>query len=166
MDRAPLEPDDAELVGRVFEAHRAYVEAVAIRYVGFADAPEIVAEVGLRLCQSLNGVRAPGAIRGWILRATVNAARDWQRDRAKTWRTLAAAAIFERPDSAICDPEADLERAERARRLRAAVDRLNPSEKTAIRHTLGLHSVSSDKNGAERAANSRARAKLRALLGL
>lgn len=167
MDRAPLSPADSDRVGQVFEAHRSYVESVATRYVGYADAPDIVAEVGLRLCQSLNGLRNPGAIRAWILRTTVNAARDWQRDRARGWRLEARIVVFDRPEFAVVDPDEALHRSDRAALVRRGLDQLKRSEKRLLCNSVGLDGVSVVQDGADRTATSRARAKLKAvLLGL
>ncbi len=158
-----LTESDRERIGDVFEEHRGFVEAVAVRHAGRDDAGDVVAEVGLRLCQSLNGLRDPAAIRGWIFRLTVNVSRDTVRSRQARERVQGAIASTTRPEDAVVDPD-DLVRSSRRRdALASAYDRLNCRDRRLIGNDLGLGRVYVG-DGADRVARHRARRRLRDLL--
>lgn len=65
-------------VADVFESNRRYIEAIAIQQVGgdHTEAAEVVQDVALRLCRKLQTFRHSAALRTWLYRVTVNAARD------------------------------------------------------------------------------------------
>ena len=65
-------------VADVFESNRRYIEAIAIQQVGgdHTEAAEVVQDVALRLCRKLHTFRHSAALRTWLYRVTVNAARD------------------------------------------------------------------------------------------
>lgn len=159
-DRARLSAGDRDRIGRVFEEHRPFVEAVAVQHAGRDDAADVVAEVGLRLCTALNGLREPGAVRAWIYRVTIAAARDHHRARARFARTRDAVAASVHEHEAVEDPDDLVHQAERSARLTAALDRLKSREKSLICHSLGHASVSV-LDAADRQALSRARRRLR-----
>lgn len=162
-DRSRLSASDRLRIGQVFEEHRPFVEAVAVQHAGRDDAPDVVAEVGLRLCTSLNGLREAGAVRAWIYRVTVAAARDVHRARVRLDRTREAVAAATTAHEAIEDPDEVVQRNRRQQAFLDALDRLKSREKTAICHTLGLGSVSV-LDAADRQALSRARRRLRDVL--
>lgn len=163
MARARLTESERQHVGSVFDEHRGFVEAVAIQHAGRDDAPEVVALVGLRLCQSLNGLRDRDAIRTWIFRVTVSAARDVQRDRRRFDDTRAHVAAVTTPTSAVLDPDDIVREGQRRDALRQALNRLKSREKTLICNSLDLDRVFVS-GTADRVALSRARRRLRTFL--
>jgi RNA polymerase sigma factor (sigma-70 family) len=160
MNRSRLTSPDRERVGRVFEQHRGYVEALAVQHAGVDDAPDVVAEVGLRLCQSLNGLRDPEAIRTWIYRLTVSCARDLHRDRSRLARTREQLTAFSAPETSVVEPDEYIRDQQRRDAFLEALDRLRSRDKRLICNSLGLGGVSVS-NGADRVALSRARQRLR-----
>lgn len=162
MKRTRLTAADRARIGDVYDAHRGFIEAVAMQQVGRDDAPDVVAEVGLRLCQSLNGLREPEAIRTWIYRVTVSAARDFHQARGRLARVREALTITP-PDHAIgltdtvfCQQRVDA--------FRTALDRLKSRDKRVICNSLHLDSVPVPSDGAARVALHRARQRLRETL--
>jgi len=162
--RVRLNEADRKRIGDVFAQHRGFVEAVAVQEVGHDEAPDVVAEVGLRLCQSMNGLRDPGAIRTWIYRVTVSVARDTHADRARFERTRDRLAAFTNPHEAVVDPDEHLRNARRHEAFTDALNRLKSHDKTLICHSLGLGTVYVAHDATDRRALSRARQRLRAYL--
>lgn len=158
--RRRLTRQGRDRVGRVFEEHRGYVEALAVQHAGVDDAPDVVAEVGLRLCQNLNGLRDRSAIRTWIYRVTVSAARDLHRDRTRVERTKDQLAAVTSPADAIVEPDEYLRNGRRRDAFLEALNRLKSRDKQLICNTLEDSGVSVS-NGADRVALSRARQRLR-----
>lgn len=154
---------DRRRIESVFEDHRGFIEAVATQHAGHIDAPDIVGAVGLRLCQSLNGLRDPKAIRTWIYRVTVSVARDHVSDRLGLERTREQLAAVSSAEEHVEVPDEVVQRRQRAEAFREALDRLKKPEKRLICNSLepGRVHVS---NGADRVALHRARQKLRRYL--
>lgn len=163
MHRSRLTAGDRQRIGRVFEEHRPFVEAVAVQHAGRDAAADVVAEVGLRLCTSLNGVRDPEAIRGWIYRVTISVSRDLHADRARLERARGALAAVTTPHESVMDPDDEIRASRRRDAFRDALERLRSRDKTLICHTLGLNRVPVP-DAADRKALSRARQRLRTIL--
>lgn len=159
--RRRLTVDQRDHVRATFEEYRGYVEAVATQHVGAEHAPDVVGEVGLRLCRSLNGLREPSAVRAWVYRVTVSAARDHYRKQERLERTREHLAATSSEYEAVVDPDVEVARAQQRSDFYKALDRLKGSEKTAIRNAL-LGSVVF--GGTERVALTRAKARLRTIL--
>jgi DNA-directed RNA polymerase specialized sigma24 family protein len=153
---------DRERIGDVFETHRGFVEAIAVQQVGRDDAGDVVAQVGLRLCQSLNGLRDPQAVRTWIYRVTVSVAKTFQRDRGRLERTREQIAAFT-PAPPVVVPDAVVQEGQRRDALTEALNRLKCRERRLICNTLASDVVFVP-SGADRVALSRARSRLRNFL--
>jgi RNA polymerase sigma factor (sigma-70 family) len=163
MSRGRLKAADRERIADVFEQHRGFVEAVAIQHAGRDDAPDVVAEVGLRLCTSLNGLREPDALRAWIYRVTVSAARDLHKQRVRLERTREAVQAVSSPSDAILEPDEYLRDNRRRDAFLEALNRLKNRDRRLICNSLGLERVSVS-DGADRVALHRARQRLREAL--
>lgn len=163
MARTRLTAADRDRIGGVFETHRGYVEALAVQHAGREHAAEVVAEVGLRLCTSLNGLREPAAIRVWIYRVTLNAIRDLHADGLRLERTREAVAASTLPSDAIENPDEYVRDARRRDAFLEALNRLKSRDRTLICNELGLRrDYVSD--GADRVALHRARQRLREIV--
>ena len=147
----------------MFEQHRGFVEAVAVQQVGREDAADVVAEVGLRLCQSLNGLREPDAIKTWIYRVTVSAARDMYQARARLDRTRHAIAAMTVPAERVEHPDDYVRDHRRRDAFLEALNRLKRRDRRLICNTLGLDGVPVP-DAADRVALHRARQRLREVL--
>jgi RNA polymerase sigma factor (sigma-70 family) len=163
MKRARLTAADRRRIGDVFEAHRGFVEAVATQHVGREDAPDVVAEVGLRLCTSLNGLREPDAIKTWIFRVTVSVSRDLHRSRARLDRSREALEASHAPHSAVVEPDEYVRDERRRDAFLEALNRLKRRDRRLICNSLGLDAVSVP-DSADRVALFRAKQRLREVL--
>lgn len=163
MKRERLTAADRRRIADVFEQHRGYVEALAIQHAGRDQAGDVVAEVALRLCTSLNGLREPAAIRSWIYRVTVSAARDLHRDQARLDRTRDAIAVSSSPTDRVEHPDEYVRDVRRRDAFRDALDRLKGRDRRLICNSLGLGEVSVS-DSADRVALHRARNRLREVL--
>jgi RNA polymerase sigma factor (sigma-70 family) len=158
--RHRLTEADRRRIGAVFEEHRGFIEAVAIRHAGVDQAPDVVAEVGVRLCQSLNGLRARDAIRTWIYRVTVSAAHDLHRDQARLARARAQLETLTSPHESVVEPDEYLRDQQRRDAFMEALNRLKSRDKTLICNMCALDDVSGT-SSADRVALHRARQRLR-----
>lgn len=84
----PLTDDEAERVGRLFEAHRPFVESIARNHAPTRDdVPDVVQNVGVRMCQSLRGFRGEASITTWLYSVTVSTAIDlFRKERTHLYR--------------------------------------------------------------------------------
>lgn len=157
------ESEERRRIGRVFEEHRGFVEAVAVQHAGRDDAADVVSEVGLRLVQSLNGLREPKAVRSWIYRLTVNVSRDMVRERFVLEHTKERISATTSPHERTVDPDETVRLGRRRDALRDAVARMKTRDRSLICNDLGLGRVHVG-DGADRVARHRARLRLRQLL--
>jgi len=81
-------PGDYEDFAALAPMHLATMLRVAAALVGVADAEDAAQEALMRAWQGWPGLRDRAALRGWLLRITVNVCRDWQRGRFGTHRRL------------------------------------------------------------------------------
>lgn len=163
MTRTRLTAADRRRIATTFETHRGFVEAVAVQHVGREDAAEVVAEVALRLCTSLNGLREPEAIRTWIYRVTVSAARDLHTDRTRLSRTREAVAAATLPTDRVEHPDEYVRDNRRRDAFVEALNRLKTRDRRLICNSLGLEGVRVS-DSADRVALHRARQRLREVL--
>jgi RNA polymerase sigma factor (sigma-70 family) len=144
----PLSDDEAARVGALFEAHRPFVESIARNHAPSRDdVPDVVQNVGVRMCQSLRGFRGEASITTWLYSVTVSTAIDlFRKERSHLYRPREALGRL--PVSDVCasfglDPEADLQRRERGVALREAIGRLSaPAQVKAMRDDLRADDVS------------------------
>lgn len=97
-------------------------------------------ETAMRAIQSLATFRGDAALSTWIFRICVNVSRDRIRNRARDRQTLAEARIdaLWRDEHYSVDPSVVVAQLEDRARLRAALDRLSPTQ----RLVLVLHDAS------------------------
>jgi RNA polymerase sigma factor (sigma-70 family) len=162
--QAKLTARDRDRIGRVWEDHRGYVEALAVQHAGREHAGDVVAEVGLRLCTHLNGLRDRQAIRTWIYRVTVSAARDLYQDQARQAHAREQLEAFAGTGQAVVVPDEHVRDGRRRDAFLEALERLKTRDKRLICNSLGLKGVPVVLGGADRVALSRARQRLRDLL--
>lgn len=134
----------------VFTENVRFIEAVATRHAPQRDAvPDIVQEVGIRVCQSLHLFRNEAHIRTWLFAVTRNLAVDAHRKSSRFEagvERLAAVTVDE-----VVDVEADLIEAEtrtrQRRTLRRALDEAcTPRQQQAVRNLLAPSGVSFNKD--------------------
>lgn len=174
---------DPDRVASVYEAYQGLVEAIARRQLPRDEADDLVQEVGVRLCRSLQQVRRAEALGAWVAGVTANAAHDWHRAAARR-RAADHEPVADLPDPVAlvgdrAAPEERLWREQRQRLLWAALRRLPPLERGVLGRRYGLGLFAAD--GGQplraiartlqvspetvRAAHHRGLARLRRLLG-
>lgn len=144
--RDDLALDEAERaeVADVFERHSRFIETIALQQVGgdYTEAAEVVQDVALRLCRKLGTFRHSAALRTWLYRVTVNAARDRRSAQRRHHEGRAVDvdldAEREREPGAVVDVHETLEAAQRREKVRAVVARLPRRERLAIRARFGM----------------------------
>lgn len=134
-------------VADVFESNRRYIEAIAIQQVGgdHTEAAEVVQDVALRLCRKLQTFRHSAALRTWLYRVTVNAARDRMaavrrrsRGRVDLEDDEMERARLEANPAAILDPDDHVTERERRDLVARAVAGLPLRERQVLRSRFGL----------------------------
>lgn len=78
---ALAESDVGTLFAALIPLHTAAMLRVATGLVGPADAEDAAQEALMRAWQAWDTLRDVDALRGWLLRITVNVCRDWRRGR-------------------------------------------------------------------------------------
>jgi RNA polymerase sigma factor (sigma-70 family) len=140
----PLNEAEARRAGEVFAEHRGFVESVARRHASLpADVPDIVQDVGMRICTGLNGFRGEAELRSWLYRVTVNAARDrYRTDRWQIERPREEVAVVQGGEAYDGDLMGHVRRRERAKALHEGIEHLR-TERTreGIRDELITGSV-------------------------
>jgi RNA polymerase sigma factor (sigma-70 family) len=165
-ERTKLTEDDADRVADIFRRHRPFVENVARQHSPHPqDVPDIVQDVGLKVCTGLNGFRGDAEITTWLYRVTVNTARDYFR--RETRQVIAVREALQatiQPDQEIIDPPQDqlVAFGERRAALMDAVRQLRPAQQRVIRNEITTGHVLSDARA--RSARFRAIRELRNIL--
>lgn len=162
--RARLSAADRQRIGHVFETHRGFILALARQHVGRDHAGDVLAEVALRLCTSLNGLRQDDAIRTWLYRVTLSAVHDLRNAGARLERVREAIAVDAGVLLPVIEPDIIVLRRQRADALVDALNRMRSRDKSLICHSLDLGGVSVSSDAADRKALSRARGRLREAL--
>ena len=163
MSRRVMTDDERDLAASVWEAYRPFVEVVARRHlIDKADAvPDVVQNVGLRLCRHLGGFRGAGGLRAWISQVTVHEARSYRRGASRHGRIIEALTLEPTyPNPAT--PHDHLERKLSAQSVREALNSLSPLHREILRHDLDGSGVSISDTG-KRSLRYRARKELRSL---
>lgn len=134
---------DEEVVRRVRdgdgEAYRILVERYAPLVFGVvrrycdepAEAEDLAQEIFVRAYEGLDGFRGDASFGSWLYRIAVNRCRDQARDPRREERSLQAlegsgGGGLAAASGGVATPAQELERAERARRLRWALGELAP----------------------------------------
>jgi RNA polymerase sigma factor (sigma-70 family) len=151
-------------VGEVYAEHRGFIEAVAARHASNpADVPDIVQNVALTLCTSLDQFQDRANLRTWLFTVTRNKARDYYRREGRFERTRSAYETlavhpFQHPDDVV-------HQGERLSALRDAIGRMRPANQQVVRHLLSESGVkgnkAADSDGPTKEARYRARHELR-----
>ena len=117
------EPDTAD-VGRLFDAHAAFLLRVVGKLVGSPDqAEDVVQRVFLIAHEKRETLSGHAEVRGWLYRVAVNVARHERRSWARRQRL--SDALSEVPERAgPPDPGAEMEAAEAGARVHACVAKL------------------------------------------
>lgn len=150
-----LSPEQEARVGEVFSTHQRLIERVASRYTSSQDhVPDIVQEVGVKLCQNLHAFRNESELETWIYRITINAANNYFR-RENRHQRIAQRAI-EQPHEVI-DPDDELISGQRMEALADALERIRPQDRRLICNELQADGVLHG----DRTARHRARRQLR-----
>lgn len=157
--REALSADDAARVADVWTTHQRYIEAVARQHSPSPDlVPDIIQDVGVRLCTGLAGFRGEAAITSWLYRVTKSSAIEIHSREQRQAR--AAEAMGDQPIAAFDDPDDALVRHERREALERAIERLRPVARDAMRNDLAGRGVLLH----DRFTRLRARRRLRQLL--
>lgn len=123
--------EEAQQAGEVFQTHRRFIESVASRHAPSPDhVPDIVQNVGIRLCRGLNGFREEAEITTWLFRVTVNESRNYYIQQRRHERAVEELTLNPMPDD-VLDPDEHVLQAERRRAVHEAIDRL-PANHRAI----------------------------------
>lgn len=135
MPFRPLDETESERVASVFEANRAFIEAVASRHASNpSDVPDIVQNVGVSLCRNLDGFRSEANIKTWLFTVTRNAARDHYRREGRQERTRTAyETLVPQP---VIHPDDTVVQGERLSAIRDAVGRLREPHRRVIHNLL------------------------------
>jgi len=98
------------------------------------EAEDAVQETAMRAIRSIDRFRGEAALPSWVFRICVNVCRDRIRDRARDRQALDDARIdaLWRDQHYTVDPSLVITRAEDGKRLRAALDRLSPSQRMVL----------------------------------
>lgn len=176
--RTVLTEAEADQVADVLSQHRTFVENVARQHSSHPkDVPDIIQEVAVRVCQSLNGFRGESEIQTWLYRVTVSAAVDHYRSERRQGRVRERVAAIESAGnhhtSVYVPNEQDLSSAipevartrlahrpnyeeqvhtsQRLTALKDAVERLRPRQQEVMRDELSGSSVKNSKATRHRA---------------
>lgn len=130
---------DRDAFRALVEATSAVVYRVALRSLGEpADADDVVQETYVRAWRSLDRLRDPAAVVGWLCRIAANVAADLHRSRGRrrTWSLDASsedgAALVERLSSDDPDPEKQVGDAQLARAALALVGELSEKHRMVL----------------------------------
>lgn len=123
---------DVEAFNGLVASHQDFLYGVAAWATGDATLAEDALQDGLCRAYARAGLyRGEGPVRAWLARVVLNACRDAQR-----WQRRRRAEPLPAADAVWADAEGDPYRAllvrERARLLRAALDRLCPDQRIAL----------------------------------
>jgi RNA polymerase sigma-70 factor (ECF subfamily) len=161
---------ERDAVVEVYRDHHAEVRAFAQRLVGErAIAEDLVHEVFLALPESMRRYRGDCSLRSWLIAIAVRRAQHYVR--AAQRRRTAEGRLALEPRAEATRPDSDLERAELARMLTAALDELPIDQRVAFvlceveeRSSVEVAQMLGENDGTIRARVMHAKRKLRAAL--
>lgn len=161
--RRVLTEEQRDQAEAVWTHYRPFVESVARQQLTDrpGDVPDVVQNVGLRLCRHLDGFRAAGGLRTWIWRVTLHEARRVRRSEGRHGRIVEALTL-EPSYPSVETPHRHLERTQNIRAVREALASLTPAQQEIIRHDLDGSGVYSTEAG-KRSLRYRARKEIRRL---
>lgn len=164
---ARLARGDHDAVVQAYRTHHAAVRAFAQRLVGDAMiAEDLVHEAFVALPASMKRFRGDCSLKSWIVAIAVRHAQ--KHVRAAQRRRAAEKRMANEPGEPVPRPDADIERAELARLLTAALDRLPLDQRVAFvlceveeRTSAEVAAMLDEKDGTIRARVMHAKKKLR-----
>lgn len=122
--QAPTETAEAVDVGRLFDAHAAFLLRVVGRVTGSKDrAEDVVQRVFLIAHEKRDTLSDREEIRGWLYRVAMNVIRHERRSLARRARLSNALAEAPEPEGT-APPDAQVQSAEQAARVRACIEKL------------------------------------------
>ncbi len=128
---------EAARVADVFTTHQRFIENVARQHAISAEAvPDIVQDVAVQVCTSLNGFRGECELQTWLYRVTVNLARNNYHRERRHQRSVEAVLANPDPEPAE-DPDQVAMSNQRLEALRAAVGKLRQPYRGAITSQIG-----------------------------
>lgn len=137
-DRPDATPPTVEAV---FTEHHRFIESVARKHAYRSDdIPDIVQNVAVNLCRSLDRFGGRSNIKTWLFRVTANAARDHYRNESRLERTRAQVEALVQP-MPVERPDEAYRRGQRITALRDAVSCLRPASRAVICNVLSESDV-------------------------
>ena len=128
-----LQKRDPQALGELYDRYGRMAYALILRIVrDAATAEDLVQETFLRIWNRVQGFDGDrGALGGWLLAVARNRAIDYLRSKSGRMRDALELNENEHP-SLYADLEQDVLNADRARRLRKALEKLNPNQRNVI----------------------------------
>lgn len=124
-----LKNGDAGAAGRLYDRHASGVHGMVYRLLGRqAEIDDIVQEVFIYALYSIDKLREPAALKGWLFGIAVGKVRSHLRHRARrSWLSFLPHDEMPEPAVPTNDPEADL-----AQAVRGILEHLPPDERIAL----------------------------------
>ena len=128
-----LQKRDPQALGELYDRYGRMAYALILRIVrDAATAEDLVQETFLRIWNRVQGFDGDrGALGGWLLAVARNRAIDYLRSKSGRMRDALELNENEHP-SLYADLEQDALNSDRARRLRKALEKLNPNQRNVI----------------------------------
>ena len=127
---AAFQAGQREAFDVIVQRHRRTVYQLCFRFVGnHEDASDLAQDVFVRAFKGLRAFKGDSSIRTWLYRVGVNASLNCVASRRPITEPIEAA---ERIDARAVDPLDEVEREERAVRVRRAIRQLPPKQRTTL----------------------------------
>ena len=128
-----LQKRDPQALGELYDRYGRMAYALILRIVrDAATAEDLVQETFLRIWNRVHGFDGDrGALGGWLLAVARNRAIDYLRSKSGRMRDALELNENDHP-SLYADLEQDVLNSDRARRLRKALEKLNPNQRNVI----------------------------------
>ena len=123
---------DGRAMAAIVERCGPMVRSVARRYVGEADADDVVQDVWLAFVEHMDGIQVPAATRGWLVQVTTRAAWRARRKLDRAAPTDDLGARLAAPDDTEERGLAAAAQHEASGHLRDALDELRPADQRLV----------------------------------
>jgi RNA polymerase sigma-70 factor (ECF subfamily) len=136
--------DDAALVERILGGDRAAFDRLVLRHqervmnlcfrmVGdYDDAKDCAQDTFVKVYRSLGGFRFASAFSTWLYRIAVNTCKNRLASKGERMRRSSRQPVYDDPPSPHLTPEQEMEKRERERELRKAIDALRADMRTLV----------------------------------